>query len=111
MKIITLERKTIDGNSVEYGIDENGEDYQGWWCVIETKAEEQIYDDFLEHLGEHSGDPREILWNKLMIEEGSPKGLSWGDDDVYGYIRPDEDAPEVGNKFIDSNGDEWVRVE
>ena len=110
MKIITLERKTIDGNNVEYGIDENGEDYYGWWCVIETPEEEMVYDDFVEHLGTYGQDLRSILWNRMMIHAGQDKGLAWGDDDVYGYIRPDEDVPEVGEEFIDSEGDTWLRV-
>lgn len=111
MKIITLQRKTIDGKPVVYGADENGEDYRDWWCVIETKEEELIYEDFLKHLGEYGGDCRDILWNKLVIHAGQGMGVSWGDDDIYGYLRPDEDCPDIREEFVDGDGDIWVRVE
>lgn len=111
MKIIELQRKTMDGKPVEYNaLNENGEDYRDWWCVIETKEEEMVYDDFTEHLGQYSGDPRHLLWNKMMIHAGQGLGLSWGDDDVYGYLRPDEDCPDVGEEMTDSDGDIWERV-
>ena len=111
MKIITMQRLTLDGESVVYDAgNENGEDFQEWWCVIETKEEEMLYDEFVGHLGKYSGDPRKILWNRLMIHAGQGTGLSWGDDDVYGYIRPDEDVPEVGEETTDSDGDKWLRI-
>jgi len=111
MRIIELERKTMNGKPVEYdALKENGEDYRDWWCVIETKEEEMLYDDFVEHLGEYSGDCRDILWNKLMIHAGQGLGLHWGDDDVYGYLTPDEDVPEVGEEMVDGDGDVWYRV-
>lgn len=110
MKIIELERRTLDGEPVKYGADENGEDYRDWWCVIETKEEKKMYEDFLGHLGEYSGDCRDILWNKFVIHAGQGMGLSWGDDDIYGYILPDEDTPKLGEEFIDGDGDTWVRA-
>lgn len=112
MKIITLKRMTMDGEPIYVDADnECSEDPNDWWCVIETKEEEMVFYDFTEHLGEYSGDCRDILWNKLIIHAGQGMGVSWGDDDMYGYILPDEDAPKVGEKFIDGDGDEWVRVE
>lgn len=33
-----------------------------------------------------------------------------GDDDMYGYIRPDEVAPLPTEPFIDGDGDEWVVI-
>lgn len=110
MKIIAMERETMDGDPVEYELDRNGDDCREWWCVIETKEEEAMYEEFLNHLGEYSGDPRGIQWNKMMIEAGWELGVSWGDDDVYGYIHHDEDAPKVGEEMVDSDGDKWVRV-
>lgn len=110
MRIIEMERKTMDGKPVEYdALKENGENYRDWWCVIETKEEELVYEDFLKHLGEYTN-PRDVLWNKLMIHAGQGLGLSWGDDDVYGYIHPDEEVPEVGEETVDSDGDRWVRL-
>ena len=107
MKIIELQRKTMDGKPVEYdALNENGEDYRDWWCVIETEEEQIVHDLAIENEGEHLK-----LWNKLMIHAGQGLGLSWGDDDVYGYLRPDEDVPEVGEEMIDSDGDKWERTE
>ena len=112
MRVVEMERKTLDGKPVEQDtLKENTEDYRDWWCVIETKEEEMIYDDFVEHLGEYSGDCRDILWNKLVVHAGQGMGVKWGDDDMYGYISPDEVAPEVGDDFIDGDGDTWVVVE
>ena len=110
MRVVEMERRTMDGEPIEYGIDENVEDYRDWWCVIETKEEEMVYDDFIKHLGEYSGDCRDILWNRLVIHAGQGMGVNWGDDDMYGYIRPDEVAPEVGEDFIDGDGDTWVAI-
>ena len=111
MKIITLERRTLDSEPVEQdALNTNTEDYRDWWCVIETEEEYLVYEDFIEHLGQYSGDPRDLLWNKMMIHAGQGLGLCWGDDDVYGYLTPDEDCPEVGEEMTDSDGDIWVRV-
>ena len=112
MKIILMQRLTMDGESVEYKpSEENGEDYEDWWGVIETPEEKTIYDDFVKHLGEYDGDCRDILWNKLVIHAGQEMNVCWGDDDMYGYIMPDETAPEVGEKYTDADGDEWIRKE
>lgn len=111
MKIIEMERLTLDGKPVEYdALKENGEDYRDYWCVIETKEEELVYDDFLKHLGQHSGDPRDLLWNKMVIHAGLGMGVNWGDDDIYGYIRPDETEPFPTELYIDGDGDEWVAM-
>lgn len=108
MKIITMKRLTLDGESVVYDAgNENGEDYEDWFCVIETKEEELIYDKFI------SGrEPcAERLWNMMVKHAGQGMGVSWGDDDMYGYIRPDEVAPEILEKYVDSDGDTWLRKE
>lgn len=111
MRIITMERRTLDGEPINTNaLESNTEDYRDWWCVIETKEEEMVYDDFIKHLGQYGGDPRNLLWNKMIIYAGQGMGLSWGDDDVYGYFRPDEDAPEVGEETVDSDGDIWRRI-
>lgn len=116
MKIITMERKTLDGKSVEYGIEESREDYRDWWCVIETEEEELVYDNFLQFLhGDDVGDRYSkaytALWNDMIKHAGIPLGLKWGDDDLYGYILPNEVEPEVGGKYKDTDGDIWERVE
>lgn len=108
MQIITMKRLTLDGKPLDADYDCDPND---WWCVIETKEEEMVYDDFEKHLGEYSGDCRDILWNRLVIHAGQGMGVKWGDDDIYGYIRPDETAPLPTEPFIDGDGDEWVRVE
>lgn len=105
MKIITLKRRTPDGEPVY----EEETPITDWWCVIETEEEKMVYEDFEEHLGEYTN-PREVLWNKMMIHAGQPQGLCWGDDDVYGYLSPDEDVPEVGEEMVDSDGDTWERI-
>lgn len=111
MKIIEMERRTLDGEPVVYDdLNECAGEYRDWWCVIETKEEEMVYDDFLKHLGEHSGDCRDMLWNKLVIHAGQGMGVKWGDDDMYGYIRPDEMPPEIRDEYIDGDNDKWVRV-
>ena len=114
MKIITMERKTMDGKPVEYNpIYENGEDFRDWWCVIETEEEDMVYGLFLEQIGEKEPDHYVIipLWNDMVKHAGLGTGLSWGDDDVYGYLHPDEMPPEVGDEYTDGDGDTWVRVE
>lgn len=105
MKIITMERRTLDGKPVEYGVDENGEDYRDWWCVIETKEEEMVYDECLEH-----PDQYEFLWNAMVKHAGLGEGVKWGDDDIYAYISPDEMPPEIGDEYTDGDNDVWVRI-
>lgn len=105
MKIITLKRKT-EGCEPVY---EDEAPITDWWCVIETEEEHMVYQDFLEHLGEYT-DPREALWNKMMIHAGQGLRLFWGDDDVYGYILPGEEVPEVGEEMVDNDGDIWERI-
>lgn len=109
MLIITMERKTIDGKSVEYGADENGEDYRDWWAVMETKAEELVYDRL--YGGYYNNDKYRMLVDDLWNAMVNTGGVNWGDDDIYGYLRPDEMCPEVGEEFTDGEGDIWVRVE
>lgn len=105
MKIITMQRLMMDGMPVVYDTaNENGEDYEDWWCVIETPEEEMVYDEYLEH-----PDQYEFLWNAMVKHAGLGVGLSWGDDDLYGYIRPDETIPELRETYKDSDGDIWVR--
>lgn len=107
MRIITLQRKTLDGEPCY----KEESPIQEWWCAMESKEEEIVYDDFVKHLGEYSGDCRDILWNKLVIYAGRGMGVAWGDDDMYGYIRPDEYCPGIGEELVDGDGDIWVRVE
>ena len=107
MKVIEMERRTMDGKPVEYNpVYENGEDFRDWWCVIETKEEELLYDKAW-----NTNECKHIpIWNELVNHAGQGLGVCHGDDDIYGYIRPDEEVPEVGEEFIDSDGDTWVRV-
>ena len=109
MKIITMKRLTENKEPL---VDDDYTqcDPNDWFCVIETPEEEMVYDDFVEHLGQYSGDPRDLLWNKMVIHAGQGMGVSWGDDDMYGYIRPDEVAPLPTEPFIDGDGDEWVVI-
>lgn len=111
MKVIEMERRTMDGKPVEYNpVYENGEDFRDWWCVIETEEEEMVYDDFVEHLGQYNGDPRDLLWNKMVIHAGQDFNVSWGDDDMYGYIKMNDDFPEIGEEYTDGDNDVWVRT-
>lgn len=105
MKIITMKRLTIDGKPLNQDYDADPKD---WWCVIETKTEEDIYDRAFGWDNSASYIP---VWDELVKKAGEPFGIARGDDDIYGYIRPDEDCPDVGEKFTDGEGDEWIRVE
>lgn len=119
MKIIEMERRTMDGKPVEYNpVYENGEDFRDWWCVIETKEEEMVYDKaFHEPFNPASATKSLVqgtytdLWNDMVKHAGQGMGVSWGDDDMYGYIRPDEVAPEIGEEYTDGDNDVWVRTE
>lgn len=113
MRIVEMERKTMDGKPVEYDtLKENGEDYRDWWCVIETKEEELFYDKYVCGNKGLAGETNaERIWNDMVKHAGQGMGVSWGDDDMYGYVRPDEVAPEVGEEYIDGDNDIWVRVE
>lgn len=109
MLIITMQRLTMDGESVEYNTaDENGDDYTDWFCVIETKEEELVYDKACAE-GEHAF--YETLWDAMVNYAGQGMGIKWGDDDMYGYIRPDEAYPELLEKYTDPDGDVWLRKE
>lgn len=102
MKIITMKRLTMDGEPLDPDYDEDPND---WWCVIETPEEEIVYDKYLEYPDKH-----EFLWNAMVKHAGQDEGVSWGDDDIYGYIKPDEHVPKVKENFKDGEGDIWVRV-
>lgn len=102
MRIITLQRLTDNGEPV---YEEEG-DIRDWFCVIETQEEELVYDEYLEH-----PDQYEFLWNAMVKHAGLGVGLSWGDDDIWGYFRPDEAVPEVGEEWTDGDNDRWGRVE
>lgn len=105
MKIITMQRLTLDGAQV-YTDPDNPYEYRDWWCVIETKEEELVYDEFLEHPEQY-----EFLWNSMVKHAGLVEGVSWGDDDMYGYISPNEKVPGVKENFKDGEGDIWVRIQ
>ena len=47
--------------------------------------------------------------NTLVGMHGLGEGVSWGDDDIYAYIRPDEAVPEMGETYKLDN-DTWYRV-
>ena len=109
MIIMTFKRMTMDGEPLEpdYDVDPND-----WWCKIETKEEELVYDKFVcGNKGLAGETTAEHIWNEMVKHAGEPFGLAWGDDDVYGYIRPDEAEPEVGEEYKDSDGDVWIRME
>ena len=96
----------MDGKPVEYNpVYENGEDFRDWWCVIETKEEEMVHDIAIEKEGDYL-----VLWNEMIKHAGQGMGVSWGEDDMYGYIRPDEVAPEIGEEYTDGDGDKWVVI-
>lgn len=109
MKIIIMKRMTMDGEPLDsdYDIDPND-----WWGVIETKEEELVYDKFVcGNKGLAGETEAEHIWNEMVKHAGESFGLAWGDDDMYGYIRPDETEPEIGEEFIDGDGDRWLRME
>ena len=47
----------------------------------------------------------------MVKHAGQGMGLAWGDDDLYGYIRPSESVPEIKENFKDGEGDIWVRIQ
>lgn len=111
MKIIELCRLTENGEDIDVK-DTNAPDPRDWWCVIETKEEELFYDKYVCGNKGLAGETNaEHIWNEMLKHAGQGMGVCWGDDDIYGYIRPDEVYPEVGEEFIDSDDDRWVRVE
>ncbi len=106
MKIIEMCRTTENGEKL---VDPECDPHD-WWGVMETKAEQLVYEDFVEHLGKYGGDMRNVLWNKILIEAGKDMGVCWGDDDMYGYLEYGQDVPEIGEETMDSDGDMWVRT-
>ena len=112
MRIVEMERRTMNGEPVVYDeLNECAGEYRDWWCVIETKEEELFYDKYVAGNKGLAGETNaEHIWNEMVKHAGQGMGVSWGDDDMYGYIRPDEVAPEVGEDFIDGDGDTWVVI-
>ena len=81
MKIITMQRLTLDGKPV-YPDDPIEKD---WWCVIETEEEKLVYDMFVKNISSNiQSEELTRLWNTLVKHAGQDKGVSWGDDDVVG---------------------------
>lgn len=116
MQIITMLRLTLDGKPMH--ATDNDPDPRDWWCVIETKEEEMVYDKaFHEPYNPESAKQSLVkglyidLWNEMINHAGLGTGVSWGEDDIYGYIRPDEVVPEIGDKYVDGDGDTWKRIE
>lgn len=108
MKIITLQRLTDNGEPV---YEEEG-DTRDWFCVIETEEEELVYEKiFSGERGLGGQTYVEKLWDEMINHAGQGMGLHWGEDDIYGYFRPDETVPEVGEEWTDGDGDRWGRVE
>lgn len=108
MKIITMQRKELDGKRV-YTDPDDPYEHRDWWGVIETEAEKLVYEQAWKenNYAEHVHKLIKILWSE-MVNTG---GVNWGDDDVYGYIMPDETMPKIGDEYKDADGDVWVRVE
>lgn len=91
-------------------LNECSEDPNDWFCAIETKEEELVYDMAIGNVEKGSEDLLP-LWNKMINYAGQGLGLCWGEDDIYGYFRSDEAYPEIGEEWTDDDGDKWVRVE
>lgn len=102
MKIITMRQITESGQKIDPRYES---DYDDWFCVIETKEEEMVYDEFIEH-----PDQYEFLWNAMVKHAGLGEGVAWGDDDMWGYIRPDEGVPDIDEEWEDGDGDKWIRI-
>ena len=103
MKVITMRRLTLDGKPVY----PEEAPIQDWWCVIETEEEKIVYELAFDKGNEEC----KRVWNYMVIHAGKDMGVSWGDDDVYGYISPNEHVPEIKENFKDGEGDIWVRVD
>ena len=111
MIVITMDRKTLDKKPVVYSADENGEDYRDWWVKIETKEEEMVYDAWQTEPDKDKQSALKDLWDAMIVHAGQGQGVMWGEDDIYGYIRPDETMPDVGDEYTDADEDKWLRVE
>lgn len=116
MKVITMLRLTLDGEPLH--ATDSDPDPRDWWGVIETKEEEALYEMAMGcrkplRVSEEkiSIDTLKAVWDDLLCFAGVGQGVAWGDDDMYGYIRPDETVPEIGEEFIDGDGDKWKRME
>ena len=108
MFVITMERKTLDGQPIY----KEEAPIRDWWCVIETKEEEMVYDRYIsETHSDHLYQFLRGLWGSMVKHAGQGCGIAWGEDDIYGYIRPDEMPPEIGDEYTDGDNDKWVRVE
>lgn len=105
MRIITMKRLTEGGEPL---VDDELTqcDPSDWFCVIETEEEQIVHDLAIENEGEHMR-----IWNYMINHAGTPQGLSWGEDDIYGYFTPNEVIPEIGEEWTDDDNDKWVRVE
>ena len=103
MKIITMAKVIEDGEPLPDD-DNTQPDPRDWFCAIETKEEELVYDEFVEHPEQY-----EFLWNAMVKHAGLYEGVKWGDDDIYAYIRPDEGLPMIGEEYKIDN-DTWQRV-
>lgn len=111
MKIITMDRETVDGKRVQVDPDHPFE-HRDWWCVIETPEEELFYDKYVCGNKGLAGETNaEHIWNEMVKHAGRNMGVKWGDDDMYGYILPNEVEPEVGEEYKDADGDIWVRIQ
>lgn len=108
MKVITMQRLTSDGEPVY----PEETPIRDWWCVIETEEEKIVYDMFVKNISSNiQSGALTNLWNTLVKHAGKDMGLAWGDDDVYGYINPNEKVPEVKENYKDGDGDIWVRIQ
>ena len=78
---------------------------------LETKEEEMVYDAWQTEPDKDKQSALEDLWDAMIVHAGQGQGVMWGEDDIYGYIRPDETMPDVGEEYTDADEDKWLRVE
>ena len=102
MQIIEMKRRTLDGKRLP----RSWEGYQTMdlWGVIETEEENAVHYDFCVNAS------KDHEWNKMVNKAGKQFKLKCGDGCIYGYIKPNEVAPEVGEFYTDPTGDIWVRT-
>ena len=107
MKIIEMERITMDGEPLVYDtLNECAGEYRDYWCVLENETEEKLYEETW------NSNETDLIptWNKLVNEAGKDYNLCWGDDELYGYVHYGETKPIAGETFVDGDGDEWKLV-
>lgn len=108
MKMLTKDGQAL--NTDEY-------DTLGLWCKVETEEEWLVYDKTFHKPFNPASATKSLvqgiyidLWNEMVKHAGAPYLVNLGDEDIYGYLSPDEDMPDLNEKYRDADDNDWVRI-